>query len=133
MASTESAALYIGHGADALAAACNAAAAQRAAAAFDAEDFHSGELAAEEGHSLELRLRYSLESRFLPRCDFLTAGSPGIARAYESAYGVRMSPILNVFPLAEAPAARPYLYTIVANRVVLVDPATRRVVEVINR
>ena len=33
--------------------------------------------------------------------------------------------------LAEAPAARPYRYTLVANQVVLVDPASMRVVEVI--
>jgi hypothetical protein len=33
--------------------------------------------------------------------------------------------------LAEAPAARPYRYTMVANQVVLVDPASMRVVEVI--
>jgi Protein of unknown function (DUF1236) len=33
--------------------------------------------------------------------------------------------------LAEAPTARPYRYTMVANQVVLVDPATMLVVEVI--
>src|SRR5262249_18327136 len=43
------------------------------------------------------------ESRYLFQCRHLTAASPGIARAYRDRYGISMTPILNVFPLTQAP------------------------------
>jgi hypothetical protein len=50
--------------------------------------------------------------------------------------GAPVPPTIELYPLpegvlAEAPAARPYRYTMIANEVVLVDPATMRVVDVI--
>jgi Protein of unknown function (DUF1236) len=58
------------------------------------------------------------------------------AENFRVAVGARVPPTIELHPLpegalAEAPAARPYRYTMVANQVVLVDPASMRVVEVI--
>jgi hypothetical protein len=57
--------------------------------------------------------------------------------AFKSAVGELVPPDVDLRSLpagalAEAPAARPYRYTLIANQVVLVDPVTMRVVEVIN-
>src|SRR5205807_651375 len=48
-------------------------------------------------------IRRRIEAGYLHKCEHLTAASPGIAHAYHVRYGVRMTPILNVFPLMEAP------------------------------
>jgi uncharacterized protein DUF1236 len=58
------------------------------------------------------------------------------AENFRVAVGARVPPAIELHPLpegalAEAPAARPFRYTMVANQVVLVDPASMRVVEVI--
>lgn len=58
------------------------------------------------------------------------------AENFRAAVGARVPLAIELHSLPEgtlavAPATRPYRYTIVANRVVLVDPGTRRVVEVI--
>jgi len=50
--------------------------------------------------------------------------------------GAPVPPTIELYPLpegvlAEAPAARPYKYTMVANEVVLIDPATMRVIDII--
>ena len=55
---------------------------------------------------------------------------------FRVAVGAKVPPAIELYPLpegalAEAPAARPYKYTMVANQVVLVDPATMLVVDVI--
>jgi hypothetical protein len=55
---------------------------------------------------------------------------------FRVAVGAHVPPAIELHPLpegalAEAPAARPYRYTMVADQVVLVDPASMRVVEVI--
>jgi hypothetical protein len=55
---------------------------------------------------------------------------------FNVAVGESVPPTVELHPLpagalAEAPAARPYRYTLIADQVVLVDPATMRVVEVI--
>lgn len=98
--------LYIAHNLAALPAACHAARKHGARLGFDAEDFHSGELPATAENALVTRLVRDIEQRYLPRCDYLTAASTGIAKAYVDAYGVQEpTVILNVFPKAEAPAA----------------------------
>lgn len=98
--------LYIAHNLAALPAACQAAKKCGAKLGFDAEDFHSGEMNDTPVNALRIRLTREIERRYLPRCDYLTAASPGIARAYADAYGVQMpTVILNVFPKADAPAA----------------------------
>ncbi len=58
------------------------------------------------------------------------------AEVFHVTIGGSVPPTIELYPLpegvlAEAPAARPYRYTMIANEVVLVDPATMRVVDVI--
>jgi len=98
--------LYIAHNLAALPAAYQAAKKHGAKLGFDAEDFHSGEMTNTPENAHRLRLTREIEMRYLPRCDYLTAASPGIANAYAVAYGVPVpTVILNVFPLPDAPIA----------------------------
>lgn len=103
-ASANPADLYIAHNLAALPAACRAARKNGALLGFDAEDFHSGELSDAPENALLIKLAREIETRYLPLCDYLTAASPGIARAYVDAYGVKEPEfILNVFPRSESP------------------------------
>jgi glycosyltransferase involved in cell wall biosynthesis len=95
--------LYIAHNLAALPAAGTAASHHRVPFGFDAEDYHCGELEDTDANHLELRIRRAIESHWLPQCKHLTSASPGISEAYATDYGVEMLPILNVFPLSEAP------------------------------
>jgi glycosyltransferase involved in cell wall biosynthesis len=104
-AGAEAADLYIGHYLAALPAAAWAAHRHGAKLGFDAEDDHIGELPDTPENRGEIAIRRQIEARFLPQCQHLTAASPGIADAYRLRYGVIMTPILNVFPLAKAPPA----------------------------
>ena len=98
--------LIIGHCLAGLAAAAVAADDSRSKLAFDAEDFHSGESALAIDDPVERKLIEQIESTCLPRCTYVTASSPAIARAYATQYGIgEPTTILNVFPLSEAPAA----------------------------
>jgi glycosyltransferase involved in cell wall biosynthesis len=99
----ERADLYIGHCLGALPAVAHAACHYRAKTGFDAEDDHLGELDNTPDNRMEIALRRRIEEHFLPVCHHLTASSPGIADAYRARYGVTMLPILNVFPLTQAP------------------------------
>ena len=46
-----------------------------------------------------------IEREFLPKCAYVTAASPGIAKAYSTKYGIDLpATILNVFPLDLRPA-----------------------------
>jgi glycosyltransferase involved in cell wall biosynthesis len=91
--------LYIAHHVQALGAAFAAASHYRARLAFDAEDFHSGELQAEMTSAAKRRIEL-LEARYLPLCDYVTAGSEDIALAMTRKYGIPApTTILNVFPL----------------------------------
>lgn len=104
-AAAEPADLYIGHCLAALPAAAWAARRYGARLGFDAEDDHVGELVDTPENRLEIAIRRRIEAKFLPQCQHLTAASPGIAHAYRVRYGVTMTPVLNVFPLAQAPDA----------------------------
>jgi glycosyltransferase involved in cell wall biosynthesis len=98
--------LYIAHYVAALPAAAHAAARHGAAYAFDAEDFHLGDLPDAPEHALEKRIIHAIESRYLPGTAYMTAASPLIAEAYAETYGVSLpTVILNVFPKANAPTA----------------------------
>ncbi len=98
--------LYIAHYVAALPAAAHAAARHGAAYAFDAEDFHLGDLPDAPEHALEKRIIHAIESRYLPGTAHITAASPLIAEAYAETYGIpHPTVILNVFPKANAPAA----------------------------
>ena len=95
--------LYIAHCLAALPAVVIAAQRHNAKLGFDAEDFHVGELAEISDNKLEIAIRDYIERTLLPSCDYLTAASPMIASAYRERYEVEIEPILNVFPLSEAP------------------------------
>ena len=72
--------LYIAHHAQALGAAFHAAKCWGARFAFDAEDFHSGEYRSGE-HPHRVAIVEYLERKYLPRCNYVTAGSDQIAGA----------------------------------------------------
>ena len=92
--------LYIAHNLAALPPALAAAQKYGAKVGFDAEDFHSGQ----EESSKARELVELIERKYLPQCDYLTAGSPQIAEAYTEKYQIPTPlSILNVFPLAERP------------------------------
>jgi glycosyltransferase involved in cell wall biosynthesis len=103
VAAAEVADLYIAHCLAALPAAAIAAKKHHAKLGFDAEDFHIGELTDTPQNQTEIKIRDRIERTLLPLCSHLTAASPKIAEAYNQRYGVEMQPILNVFPLSEAP------------------------------
>ena len=97
--------LYVAHYVSAIPAAAEAARFHGARYAFDAEDFHFGD--PPEGPEFdETRRRIrTIESTWLPGAAYVTAASPGIARAYTEAYGIPTPTVLlNVFPRANAPA-----------------------------
>lgn len=96
--------LYIAHYTAALPAAARAAGGSGAAYAFDAEDFHPGDLPDEPRNAGKNRIIRAVESRYLPDACFVTAAAPGIADAYSQSYGIdRPEVVLNAFPLSQAP------------------------------
>jgi len=96
--------LYIAHYPAALPAAAAAARDHGTRYAYDAEDFHLGDLPELPEHAEEQRMLRAIEARYLPGCAHVTAASPGIADAYAEAYGIaRPKVLLNVFPRAHAP------------------------------
>jgi glycosyltransferase involved in cell wall biosynthesis len=99
-AASRTADLFIAHNLQALPAAARAAAEHDARLGFDAEDFHRGELPDDGSH--KRRLTERIEARYLPRCDYVTAASDGIADAYAEVVDIeRPTSILNVFPRSE--------------------------------
>ncbi len=97
--------LYVAHYIAALPAAARAARKRRARYAFDAEDFHLGEIETLRRNALNRRLVASIEQRWLPGCAYVTAASPGIADAYAKTYAIpRPVVLLNVLPRSEGPA-----------------------------
>ncbi len=96
--------LYVAHYPAALPAAAMAARRHSALYAYDAEDFHQGEIPEGAGRELERRAIASIEGAHLPRCAYVTAASPGIAEAYAQTYAIATpTVVLNVFPIREAP------------------------------
>ncbi|MET0274569.1 MAG: hypothetical protein ABW360_16405, partial [Phenylobacterium sp.] len=96
--------LYIAHLLAALPAAAAAAKANGAKYAFDAEDFHPGDLPQAREHDKYRHLTRQIESKYLPGCVYISAASPGIAAAYKAAYDLpEPVVILNVFPKSHAP------------------------------
>jgi glycosyltransferase involved in cell wall biosynthesis len=103
-AKRQKAKLYIAHYPAALPAAAIAAQLYGAVYAYDAEDFHPGDLPDLPQHTAENRMVRLIECRHLPGCAFVTAASPGIAEAYAAEYGIsRPTSILNTFPKELAP------------------------------
>lgn len=97
--------LYVAHYPGALPAAARAARINGARYAYDAEDFHLGEWPDSPEFDSKRRLLRAVEGRYLMKCAYVTAASPGIANAYAEAYGIlRPTVVLNVFPRSQAPA-----------------------------
>jgi glycosyltransferase involved in cell wall biosynthesis len=108
----EPADLYVGHYLPGLYAAWKAARRHGTAYGFDIEDSHVDELTDTPENAARRAARERLERALLPGASHLTASSPPIAEAYKRRYGVDPVTILNVFPLADAPATpadTPYL------------------------
>lgn len=101
-----SADLYIAHYVAALPAAVRASAMHGTAYAFDAEDFHQGDMPEAPEHALHRQLIRDIESRCIPGASYVTAASPMIADAYVKSYDIaRPMVVLNVFPRSNAPPA----------------------------
>lgn len=98
--------LYIAHYVAALPAAARAARRHGAVFAFDAEDFHLGDLPDAPVHARDKKIIRAIEGRYLPHAAYVTAASPMIAEAYADAYKIPTPHvILNVFNRANAPAS----------------------------
>lgn len=98
--------LYVAHNVTVLRAAVRAAAKFGGRVGYDAEDFYTGMHAIGQPPSLLERVAEEIERKYLPSCDYITAASPGIAAAYVEKYRIaRPMTVLNVFPLAQRPAA----------------------------
>jgi glycosyltransferase involved in cell wall biosynthesis len=98
--------LYIAHYVAALPAAAKAARLHQVRYAFDAEDFHLGDLPDHPKHAFEKRLIHAIERRWLPGAAYVTAAAPLIAEAYAQTYGIsRPTVVLNTFPRSQAPFA----------------------------
>lgn len=105
--SRQKARLYIAHYPAALPAAAIAAARHGARYAYDAEDFHPGDLPDAPQHAAENRMVRLIESRHLPGSAYMTAASPGIADAYRDDYGIaRPTAILNTFSRPQSSTTR---------------------------
>jgi len=91
--------LYIAHYVAGLAAAADVARRRGAMLGFDAEDYHAG-----EGTPFHMSMVRTIESALLPACRHVTAAAPLIAKAYAAQCRVEPTTVLNVFPLAMAPA-----------------------------
>jgi glycosyltransferase involved in cell wall biosynthesis len=106
LARSEQADLFIAYKLQVLPAAAQAAQQWKAKLGFDVEDFHTGMRRFGAKRSREEKLNERIEAEYLPRCNTLTAASPGVASAVSRRYGQEPVPLLNVFPLAERPAKR---------------------------
>lgn len=107
-AAREGADVFVAHNLAALPAAAWAARRHGAQLGFDAEDLHTGELPDDAEHASERARRMAVERYYLPRCDYLTAASPGIADALVELYGVRRpTVVLNTFPAEDVRSAPP--------------------------
>lgn len=97
--------LYVAHYPASLPAAAQAAKRWNARYAFDAEDFHPGDLPDTPEHSSANTLVREIEAVHLPGAAYVTAASPGIADAYAMDYGIAApSVVLNTFPVPQSPA-----------------------------
>jgi len=98
--------LFIAHNLGALPAAAMAAERWGAKLGFDAEDFHTGQFPGSDQSSARL-VTTTAERTWLPRCDFVTAASPGIGAAYAGL--CRRPPVVvrNAFPLSQRPERAP--------------------------
>ncbi len=94
--------LYIAHNLQALPVAFQAAQHHAAHCAFDAEDYHTGQLLPEQQQCLDQKLIEDIEARYIRGCVYVSAPSAGIAQALAQRYGgVQPLVIHNVFPWSD--------------------------------
>src|SRR5690348_13851819 len=84
-----SADLYVAHNLGALPIVGEVASARRALAAFDAEDFRSGQLD-ETSDPRAVAFIRAVERQWLPGCAYVTAAAPAIAAAYRDEYDIAL-------------------------------------------
>jgi len=100
--------LYIAHYLPALPAAVWAAEHHGAKVGFDAEDLHRGQFHGTAKNSRKAERTRWVEETYMPRCDYVTAASPGIAETYAKALDIpEPTTILNVFPCHEQAGQTP--------------------------
>lgn len=89
---------YIAHNLAALPVAASAARKTRRLYAFDAEDYHRGQLTADQRE--EYALIFQIENAYLPGAAYVSAASPLIGEAYAGHYpGLQPVVINNTFPM----------------------------------
>lgn len=88
---------YIGHNLAALPVAVKAAKYHQAKCGFDAEDFHRQEVS-DSPLDFNYRIASFLEDKYFSYCNYITAASPLIAKAYQELYP-KLNPVVinNVF------------------------------------
>jgi hypothetical protein len=91
--------LYYGGTSGGIAVAAEAARRTGRPYAVDLEDFHSAEQHPSDSADLSHRIIEEIERRVLGGAKFLTCGSEAMAMAYAEKYGVKPTPISNVYPL----------------------------------
>jgi hypothetical protein len=96
--------LFIGHCIPGLYAAAAASRSRRCRYGFDIEDYHDAETDEAIADPLERRARSIIQASLLHACASLTCASPMIGDKYREVYKVDPVTILNVFPVAQAPA-----------------------------
>ncbi|MEO0451502.1 MAG: glycosyltransferase [Pseudomonadota bacterium] len=95
--------LYIAHYVAALPAAARAAKKHGARFAFDAEDYHMGDLPDQTEYDAQRQQIKHIEQTYLKNAAYVTAASPGIASAYQAQYAIPLPKVvLNTFPKADA-------------------------------
>lgn len=95
--------LYIAHNPGSIAIAAEASNIVKTKYAFDAEDFHTGEL--DEIHSQSIKIS-EIETLYLQKATYISAASPLIGESYQEKYNIKTIIINNVFPLSYQPKFR---------------------------
>jgi len=91
--------LYIAHNLAALPAAVKAAKKYNTKSGFDAEDFHRNEVS-DDPNNPNVILKSTIEDKYLPKVNYVTASSPGIGAAYKRLFhGTSPVVLLNAFPV----------------------------------
>ncbi len=95
--------LYIAHNLGALPAAFKAAKKYSKPCGFDAEDFHRNEVTNDDSSDDVIR-KSTIEDKYIPRVNYVTASSPQIAELYRGVFpAVNPIVVLNVFNAVEIP------------------------------
>lgn len=92
--------LYVAHNLGALPVAAITGRKHKSLFAFDAEDFHRGQVVE---HSKDYNRIKLIEDHFLINAGYITAASPQIAQAYETFYQRKITTINNVFSKSTYP------------------------------